>query len=329
MASPGINAKSYMQWGREATWGTAVAATKRLGILSHTVEQDITQKHLDTLTGTMVKTGIVNVNERASGDIELYGTYNDLMMFIDGVMGTATFGSNGGADTGSNPYTHTFTNGKEFNSSFTIELIEGNIPASQCQRLVGAKITKLVLKGTAGEICTMTLSVVAQKKQTGQTPTAALTANASILILASHAGTSDNGSGSDSAADIVIKSFEMTIDAGLDDKRMDCSSAYIIEPIRNGLTTAKLKMTQEFRTKSAMDDYIAATSRAPDLKLVSSPSSLNFIMAAAKIVSLKHSQDGFGIWTEDIELEALEASAGATSSLTVTNVNAQATITTV
>ena len=34
MASPGINAKSYMQWGRETAgnWGVAVAATKRIGI---------------------------------------------------------------------------------------------------------------------------------------------------------------------------------------------------------------------------------------------------------------------------------------------------------
>jgi hypothetical protein len=190
----------------------------------------------------------------------------------------------------------------------------------------------MVLKGSAGDISTLTISIVGQKKETNQTPTAGLTANAAILILASHAGTSDHGSAADSytaGGDFVLKSWEVSVEAGVDDKRTDCSSAYIIEPIRNGLVTARLKMTTEFRTKSAMDDYIANTTRTPDLKLVSSTNELNFVFAAAKIVDMNHNVDTFGIMTEDVEMEAIESSLGAAASLTVTAINSQATITTV
>ena len=328
MASPAIGAKSYMQWGRESTWGTAVTATKRLGILKSTLKQDLKLVRDQRMTGSRLPQDIYVVRERAVGQIELYCTYNDLMMFFDGAMGTATFGSNGGTTTGANPYTHTWNDGKEFFNSYTIEIVEGNIPANKCSRVKGAKIVGLTLKGEASDIVRVTLDIVGKQFEMNQTPTPALTANTQLLVLTSHVNTFADGSG-DAAADIVLKSFECNVNPNLNAERDICGSAYIGEPIGNGLTMASMKFRKEFRTKTAFDAAIAMTSFNPSLPLlVSASQSLTFQMPTAKVVNESHGLDDFGIGYQEMELESIITSGSPDTGAQITLVNAQATITT-
>lgn len=327
MASPGIGAKSYMQFGRESVWGTAVAATKRLGILRHTIKSDMKQARDARLTGSRLPQDIYNVRERAVGQIELYMTYNDLLMLFDAVMGTATFGSNGGSTSGANPYTHTFTDGKEFFNSFTIELIEGNIPSTKCQRVLGAKIMGITIRGEAADIVHVTLDVVGKQKQSNQTPTGALTANTQILVLTSHVNTPLDGSG-DAAADIVIKNFELTVRNGMIGEREICGTAYIGEPIGNETPVATMKFRKEFRTRTAFDNYIAATAMNPSLPFISGVSQFTFQMPTAKLVNYDHGVDSMGIMYQEMELESLMTAGSPDLGCQIQFVNAQATITT-
>lgn len=326
MASPGVGAKSYMQFARETVWGTAVAATKRIGIVRHSIKPVMKQVRSNLLTGSYIKSNIFNVMESAEGQIETYMTYNDLLLFIDCCMGSAAFAANGGATTGTNPYTHVFTDAREFHNSLTIELIEGDIPATKCQRVLGAKIVGLTIRGEAADLVNVVFDVVGKQKQTNQTPTPALTANTPINILTAHGTTVADGSG-DAAADQILASFEFMVRSGVQ-KRERCGSAFIFEPIRDGDTVATMKFRREFRTRTAMDAYIAGTSQNPSVVFASSPSSLTFQMDASKIVNYDHGVDGFGIMFVEHELESILTAGVPDFGAKITVVNAQATITT-
>ena len=325
MTAPGQGSKSYWQFGREATWATAVAATKRVAPLSMGIEAVIKQEKDLSLHGGMVARDIVKVNERAEGAIETYLTYNEQLMLIDALCGTATYGSNGGSTSGSNPYTHTFTT-KELFNSFTHQLIEGNIPASKCQRALGAKMTGLTFVGEVVSIVRATWATVGKQKQTDQTPTGALSAATPLYVLTSHA-VLDDGTSDVAGSDVIMKSFEFSMQNGCA-AREDCGSDYILEPLRAGPEMARLKFRREFRTKALMDTWIAGTNLAFSLTFTSSPSSFKLEAANSRVVSFKNGIDDMDICYVEAELEAVYTSGSPDYGIKFTVVNAQATITT-
>ena len=327
MASPAIGAKSYMQFGREAVWGTAVAATKRLGIIRHSVKTEMVQVKDPTLTGDFIQRGIFNVLERAVGQIEMFMTYTELLMFLDAVMGAGTFGSNGGTTTGAGPFTHVFVE-REFYNSFTIELIEGNIPANKCQRVLGAKIKQLTIKGDGGDICRVILDIVGKQKQLTQTPTVGLSAAAPLLALAYHATAFVDGSG-DTGLNMVVKSFEFSILNGMDDMRKNAGTQYIDEPIRNDVSRATMKFKKEFRTVNVPTLYISGASVAPTLQLANGlGQTFTFQIDAGVITSYDQPTDGFGIQFQDVTVESILSSGSPNYGAKMTAVNSQATINT-
>lgn len=329
MASPGIGAKSYIQWGRESAWGTEANATKRAGLIRHSVRSVMKQEKSTLLTGSYIRSAITNVLESAEGQIELYLTYNDLMMWLDCAMGSATFGSNGGATTGAGPYVHTWTDAKEFYNSLTVELIEGDIPtpgSSKCQLLTGCKVLGFTIRGEAAGFVHVIFDVVAKRMQTNQAITGALTANAPLIAQTAHISAFDDGT-ADSASDVIVKSFEFTHKNGVE-KREACGSAYILEPIRDGVTTCSLKWRKEFRTMTAMDAHLADTAASPAFTLTSSPSILTIQIDTGKFVDYRHGVDGFGIMYQEAEIEGLLTAGSPDQCAKIILTNAQATITT-
>jgi hypothetical protein len=304
VGAPGIGARSYWQIGREATWGSVAAATKRLNLLNQSIRSNLKQVKDESMTGQLVARDIVNVLESAAGSLEGYLQYNELLLLLDGIFGTDTYGSSGGTVSGSNPWTFVFTD-REFFNSYTLELIEANIPSTKCQRVLGAKFNAITISGDAAGICKYKIDVIGKQKQTNQTPTGALTAATPSYVLTSHGtATSVDGSG-DAAADQIIKSFEFTMQNSLDASREDVGSAQIIEPLRNGLTMARLKLTREFHTKTALDAYIAATNQNPLLNFTSGSLQFQIEMNTARIVSEEHGINTLGIPFQTTELEAI------------------------
>jgi hypothetical protein len=258
----------------------------------------------ESMTGSLVARDIVNVGERAEGSIEGYLQYNELLMFLDGLFGTDTYGSSGGVTSGTNPWTHVFTDRELFNS-YTMELIEGNIPSTKCQRILGGKIGSITISGEAAGIVKYKIDVIGKQKVVNQTPTGALTAATPSYVLTSHStATSVDGSG-DAAADQIIKSFEFTMDNSLDASREDAGSSQILEPLRNGLTVARLKLRREFHTISALSAYIAATNQAPLLNFTSGSLQFQIEMNTARLVGEDHGVNSLGIAYQETELEAI------------------------
>ena len=329
MASPGVGAKSYMQWGRETVWGTAVAATKRVGILRHSIEPKVKQERSKRLTGSYVQNRIYNLVEWCEGQIEMELSYNDHLLFLDCAAGTATFAANGGATSGANPYTHVFTDAKEFHNSLTIQLIEGDIPATKCQRVIGAKVVGYSIKFTAHSLVTVTYDIVGKQLQNNQTPTGALTENASLTVLSGHVNSVITGDG-DTGADVIVENFEFAHRNGVKKRERAGGGGYIHEPIRDGDTVATMKFRKEFRTVAAFDDFVGSgTDQNPTIVFSSSPSSLTIQMDTARIVSYKSGvEPEFGIMFIEVECESILTVGPPDFAAKVTVVNAQATITT-
>jgi hypothetical protein len=328
MAEVGQGSKSYIQFGREATWGAAAtAATKRMAFLSQNITPNLKLLKDESLDGFHNAQRITKVMESASGQIEFNLTYNDMMLFFDCAMGTDTYAANGGNTTGANPYTHVFTDEHDFFNSLAFQLIEGNTPTTKCQYFTGAKIVGMTIGFDAAGYVKCTLDMLGKRKHVDQTPTGALTASTPIFVLSSHMTTATDGSG-DAAGDIVIRSFEWSIKhQGLETPREAAGSDYVFEPIRNGKTMSRVKIRKEFRTVSLLNDFISQADNPLVFTFASAPSSLSFQADETRIVKFENGVDNAGLIFADIEYEVLYVDATPDYGSKITLVNAQATIT--
>lgn len=331
MASPGIGYKSYLQFGREATWANAVAATKRIGILSHSVKPDVTHVRDQTLTGSLVQRSIYNVMERVSGTINMYLEYENLMMLFDGAFGTATYGSNGGASVGANPYTHTWAGEKEFFSSFTMQFIDGNIVAGTSNRGLGMKVKGFKLSGEAGGMAMASFDVVGKRMNSNQTVTALSQPGLPTVALGSHVLVPTDGGG-DAAADIITKSWEFSFESGMDDNRQGCESAYILEPIRNGVSKATIKYRKEFRTVTSFNNYTQSVAESGTASIPLSTQAGAYLITmtidSPRIVEYSHGVDGFGVIYVDVTAESTLNTSSVDHGASLVVKNTQVTITT-
>lgn len=326
MGTPGFGFQSYIQFGRESTWGTAVAATKRLGFLNENVQPNIGFIKDNTLNNATVRANIYPVGEYAIGTIDMVLDYEGLLMLFDGVYGTATFGNNGGADAGVGPYTHTFTE-KALLNSYTIEIIKGNISATKCDRLIGAKIVGFNIKAAAGQsnqgLCTVTWDIVAKQKQIDQTPTAALTAITRVPSFFYQAAVVDN------TADAVglqkVRSFDLIVKRAVDDKRFYMGSTTIDEPVVNDYSMGTLKFQRELQSTTLKTAFSAGTAANPTLTLTSGAKVIAFTIGAGVLTQYTDAVTGYGIVLQDATIEAV-SNAGVGVGLVITNT--QATITT-
>lgn len=329
MAAPGQGFMSYFQFGRESTWGTDVAATKRLPINRADPVADIGRIRPNTMDGTLVLPPLQAGGIRALSTIELPLTYTGMLILWDCVMGTATYGANGGATTGSNPYTHTWTAFGQHLNSLTLEHNMGDIPTSKVEQIVGAKIAKATLKGSAGlapdeGIITCTLELVGKTLSTNVEETGALTSPTPDYVLFSHmANMADPGAG----ANAQVLDFELVIDTGLAAERFYMQGAVgnvLKEPLRKQRPTARLSVTAEFINDNTLDAFIANTKSTGVTLNFTGAGSLQFAFSFAQVAisePVHHPTEGDDFLRERFVIEA----EGAVS---LQIVNAQATITT-
>lgn len=332
MGQPGRGHKGYFQFGREATWGTAVVATHRLPYVSCDTRPVGGTVESEMMNASRWLQGIYKGPVYYETTLVLELWYAGMLLLLDGIQGTATFGANGGTTTGSNPYLHTIT-GQDVLNSYTFEIIEGNIEAGKCQRLVGAKIDKAVISGAKGvgadAICRLTLTLLSKSYQTDQTPTTSLTAIAALPVMFHETTTVQDGT-ADIAADIVLQSFSVSIDNRL--ARRQTTSIDILEPVPEGFCDITIQLQKELHTSTSLDAFqafTAASANQPSLLIGPSSSKRVTILVpgTANIVAYNHPVTGAGIIMQDVTWKPFRAGTAA-GPLTITVENTQATITT-
>lgn len=323
MAAPGQGNQSFLQIGLEATWATAVAATKRLTVNRIRPRPAVGMIRSRRLQNVAVQPAIYQGGIVARGSIEGELSYEDMGLLIDGVMGTATYGIQGAVDTGAGPFTHVYRNRQIFNSH-TLQFGMGNIPASKCERVPGAKFNELVLSGKSGldnedNVIQYRLGYLGKLHESNQTPTGALTAPTPIPAMFWHITTDDDGT-TDVAAGIV-KGFELTIRNALLEQ---WENQYIREPLFNGYTLVQLKLDTEFQARTALDAWLAATQGSPQLVFTSGARSMTIDIGKAYLVeSPDHDADGPGVMSQSLTWEAIDDGGSPSTGVAITIVNSQ------
>lgn len=339
MASPGLAYKGFFQFGRESAWDTVVAATHRIPFLSMKVKVDHGRIVSRAMNGKKSPTAVYVGGKRWRATVELELTYTGFLLLIDGLMGTATFGANGGATTGpsGSDYTHTFRQ-KDLHNSFTVEFGMGDVPTTKCERGSGGKLIEATISGGgslegADAVITARLTFVGGTYTDNETPTSPPTVVATDPVMFSHCTVEEDGTNDDlTPANVEIRKFALTVKNPLADGRFILGSSPVIhEPIRNRRIEdgVVLEIDQEFRTRTALASYfLTYATGAPNLKFVSGSKSIEFLIPVAFLrTSPEHDVEGDDIMNQKLVWHGLDDGSND-SALTIIVINTQATITT-
>lgn len=329
MGTPAQGFKKYIQIGLESVWGTGVAATRKLGIVSESFSPEIALISSQTMDGEVTVPDAYVVREMARGTIVFELNYEGQLLVFDWLFGTGTFGTKGGVTTGAGPtYTHTFNPGVTLNS-YTIEVFK-DIPSGKCHKLVGAKVSGWRIRGEAGAgdgaILKLEVDVVAKSITSNATPTAALSITTRIPALYHQATTVDEGT-ADSASDVRIKSFDLAVASSLHEDRDYLSASTPDQFLRSERISTTLSLTKELQTRTMLDAIKAGTPGAPNLVFTSGTKSINISIGTAKLEDYKENQNGFGIETISASWRALRTSSSPNYDLRIVVINAESTIT--
>lgn len=322
MADHGRPNKRYFQFGREATYGTAVAATHRFPVLSLTRGARRTLIRSEAKDGTRFRQNAYVTKKSYRPVVELELTYTGLLLLLDGLFGTDTYGANGGATSGVNPYTHVFKMRSIFNS-YTLQFGMGDVPTTKVERFEGAKITRATISGASHERLRVRLEFLAEDFSTNVTPTGSLAAPTMDCVLMGHLSSFNDGTGTTGQ----ITGFEFAMENALSER--DYAADLIAEPLAGGLADASLRISQEFQSQTAIDAHIAGTTGAPSLTFTSGTKSFAISMPVAYLdEGCEPSDDGDTRMLQDLMWLPISDSGSPTETLlTVTVVNAQSSIT--
>lgn len=320
MARHGQFYKGFFQFAREAAWGTDLPATHRLRFLD--ITPDVVNEVIksDAMDGTRYRAAFYTGPKRVRVTVELELTYTGMLLLLDGLMGTDTYGANGGISSGTPDVTHVFRNRDLFNS-YVLELGMGDIPLGMCEQAVGAKLIEATLSGAQHGVCRARLVFLCKDYSTNVTPTAALTAPSPDPVLFDQLSSFNDGLG----AVGNITAFELSINNMLSVR--DYGSALIDEPLANGFPEITLKITEEFQTRDAFDAQVALTQGGPFLTFTTGAKQFKLSIPKAYLVpGVAREKQGQGRMTQVLTWEPIKDAGAPAGYLTFFIINTQASI---
>lgn len=326
---PGKGHDHYIQIGREAVWGTDVAATRRLNVVSTDMGPVFGKVRSDTITAARNRAQILLGPGFGRASIEVDALFTSQLHLWDAAFGTATYAADGGTMAGVGPYVWTFKQRALFNS-YTIEGVT-NIPAGKADQLVGAKLNRFRFSGSTGldaKPCRLATEWIGKTWSDNVTPTGALTATTPISVMPGHIDTAALDVGTADAAGLGrLKSFEFAIDNKLTDDRY-YGAATMDEPLTDDYAETTCKWAMEFTSNAALDEYIANTAGNPTIKFAQSANVyIQFAMGAGYIVTpVNRPINRWGILTQEFGYEAVDDGGSPSTGLTVTISTTEATI---
>jgi len=141
---PGLGHKSYVQFTKESTYGTLLPSTRRLEIISWNVSPQIGAIQDPSLYAAQSRRGLYQGGMMYRGTFVVRLNYEGLEELF-----RAVFGTYSNSIVTAVTRDHFFKEGSTLNS-YTFEVSAGDVTANTVFRLIGAKVTGLTIRGTAG-----------------------------------------------------------------------------------------------------------------------------------------------------------------------------------
>ncbi len=298
----------------EVTYGTGVTPTAFLPLVSESLTAQ--RERLESagiiagrrvLTSDQWSPGNVTV----SGDVELE-LYNRGLGPLFRVM----FGDV--STTGAGPYTHVFTPGDLAGDALTVQVGRpGTAGTVHPFTYTGMKVGSWELACAAGEIATLKLAMVGRDETTA-TALASATYPATIKPLHfDHAAVSLAGS------PVLVKSFTLAGDNGLDAGRRFLGDDLIAEPLEAGLRTYDGTLDVEFVDLTQYNRYVNASEVALSIVFTSGTDTVT-IAANMRLDGETPNVSGTELLAQTVGFKAVASGADATA-ITATLVNGDAT----
>ena len=255
MATPAFFGNGFLQFGREAVWGTEVNASKRIPCVVLDIQSSRGKIRSNSMDGERVRGALYAGGHRARAVIEIEMQYitgttdpSGILMLHDAIFGTGTFGAEGFASTAGPTYTHTLTIGDVMNS-LTLELGDG-APGGDvdCVLLLGAKVAEAVWSFGASyegddNVLKLRLTLVGYSTTSNTAITGALTAQTIDPIMSHHATTYADGYGGTTS---IWNSVTWTYKTGILEDGHYIGSQYIREPVASDFATCEVELTGDF-----------------------------------------------------------------------------------
>lgn len=171
---PGLGHKSYVQFGpKEGTYGSFQTPTKKLEVVSWNIAPQVGVIQDPSLYGAQSRRALYQGGLLYKGTFVVRLNYEGLEELF-----RAVFGTYSQAVVSGTVRDHTFKEGATLNS-YSFEVGVGDVPTGKVFRLLGAKLTSLTVRGTAGSgtdaMLQAEFSVVAKDMTSDAAPTAAAT----------------------------------------------------------------------------------------------------------------------------------------------------------
>ncbi len=261
----GEGRKSYVQFGLESVWGTAVAATNRLEIISMDVAPDQGVIPDPSLNNSVGRRGLFQGGRLIRGTFTFRMNFQGMLKLFKALFGVTWTPTLVESAISWDHIIHDQLTQLAV-SSLTIEMIEGDIDVGKCQRLAGALFESFTVRTVAGQGVDAMLqgefAVLAKDIETNITPTAALSAPTVLPIKFDHALTIDDGV---TTSGLNVRSFEVRYETPRDTERFYLGSLNPAEFIRSDFVKATYKFSQDFQTRTALDNLKAFTNASPQL----------------------------------------------------------------
>jgi tail tube protein len=305
----GEGRKSYIQFGLESTWGTGVAATNRLEVISMDVAPDQGIILDPSLNNSVGRRGLFQGGRVYRGTFLVRLTYQGMLKLFKALFGVTWTPT---VVEGAVSWDHIIHDqlAQLTVHSLTIEMIEGDIGTGLCQRLLGTVITSLTVRAVAGQgqdaMLQAEFEVLAKEKETGATPTGALSFPSILPALYHHALTIDDGvnvSGNN------VRSIEVRYEAPHAADRFYLGTVNPAEFIRDDFVKATYKFSQDFQNITALANLKSFANASPQLIFRGGALGANFYefeMKSDKAVVARQSTPvaGYGVITMETTIEA-------------------------
>ena len=308
MAPPNSGRGTWIGWGRETVYGTAVARTHWAQAVSSTLARALRHEDLPHLVqgdDAVIADSYVSMEE-AGGQVEFVGRYGQFGYWLDAAMGAA-------ATTGSvAPYTHTFSTSASLPSN-TVEQILGDTGNSEV--FEGCTVGEMELSIEAGRPLIQRFTLIAE---TGSAIGAMGTATAptDAIVLAHHAGTLNFNS-----APYKVLSASLRLNNQLA-RLQEVGSRFTSEPPISNFRQWEISARIAYRSDLLYTAHLAETSAALSLVFTSGTDSITISGVNCQVVTHGRPLNSAGHVVQDVTFRP--RSSGTTDALTIEIVNSNA-----